>query len=167
MEQGYQVRAIQPGDNAAMAIIIRNSLEEFGAAKAGTVYFDPTTDHLFELFRDTPGSAYFILEVDGRVAGGAGIFPTDDLPAGTCELVKMYLHKDARNKGFGRKMITYCIDTAIALGYTQIYLESMPELNKAVSIYERFGFQYLPAPMGRSGHTGCDIWMLLPLTVSQ
>jgi putative acetyltransferase len=29
-----------------------------------------------------------------------------------------------------------------------------------VSVYEKFGFEYLQAPMGNTGHNGCDIWML-------
>jgi len=36
----------------------------------------------------------------------------------------------------------------------------MPELKKAVSVYEKFGFTYLDGPMGNSGHNGCDIWMI-------
>ena len=34
-----------------LAQIIRTSLAEFGANKPGTVYFDPTTDALYELFQ--------------------------------------------------------------------------------------------------------------------
>jgi putative acetyltransferase len=82
------IRNIQPGDNAALAVIIRNSLAEFGANKPGTVFFDPTTDALYELFQ-TPGSVYFIAEEEGKLLGGGGIFPTEGLPAKTCELVKM------------------------------------------------------------------------------
>jgi len=48
-------------------------------------------------------------------------------------------------------------------GYTQVYLESMPELAKAVSIYEKVGFKALDHPLGNSGHDGCDIWMLKTL----
>jgi putative acetyltransferase len=47
--------------------------------------------------------------------------------------------------------------------YTQVYLESMPELAKAVSIYEKVGFRLLENPLGNSGHCGCDIWMLKAL----
>ena len=49
------------------------------------------------------------------------------------------------------------------LGYRAIYLETMPELKKAIYIYEKMGFQYLKGPMGNSGHTGCDIWMIKTL----
>jgi len=155
-----QIRPIEPRDNAAIAAIIRSSLEEFGANKPGTVYFDDSTDHLFELFSQTEGSFYLVAENKGIVLGGAGIYPTQDLPEGTCELVKMYLNRDARGLGLGRKMISQCIDMAASLGYQQIYLETMPELKKAVSVYEKFGFTYLKSPMGNSGHNGCDIWML-------
>lgn len=154
------IRPIQPTDNAAMANIIRRSLEEFGANRPGTVYFDDTTDHLYELFQSTPNSVYFIAEKEGVLLGGAGIFPTEGLPDGTCELVKMYLSPDSRGMGLGRRMIDYCLQTAAANGYKSVYLETMPELKKAVSVYEKFGFSYLNGPMGNSGHNGCDIWML-------
>jgi len=157
------VRHIQPADNAAMAQIIRKALEEFGANKPGTVYFDDTTDHLFELFEAAPLSEYFVAEKEGVLLGGAGIYPTDALPEGTCELVKMYLSPAARGMGLGRSMINRCIEAAKAKGFQKVYLETMPELKKAVSVYEKFGFTYLPGPMGNSGHNGCDIWMLKKL----
>ena len=157
------IRAIEPRDNVAIANIIRRSLEEFGANHPGTVYYDDSTDHLFELFQSTPFSAYFIAEKDGQVLGGAGVFPTEGLPQGTCELVKMYLSPAARGLGLGRLMISRCMEVAVGKGFHSIYLETMPELKKAVSVYEKFGFEYLKAPMGNSGHTGCDIWMIRKL----
>lgn len=157
------VRHIKPHDNVAMAQIIRKALEEFGANKPGTVYYDDSTDHLFELFQSATLSEYFVAEKDGILLGGAGIYPTDALPEGTCELVKMYLSPAARGMGLGRSMIAKCIEAAKAKGFQQMYLETMPELKKAVSVYEKFGFTYLPGPMGNSGHNGCDIWMLRKL----
>ncbi|MEO0066043.1 MAG: hypothetical protein RI983_1369 [Bacteroidota bacterium] len=157
------IRPIQPADNAAIANIIRSALTEFGANKPGTVFYDDTTDHLFELFSSTPKSGYFIAEKDGVIVGGAGYFPTEGLPGTTCELVKMYLNASVRGMGLGRKMIDYVMSAAKEAGYEEVYLETMPELNKAVKVYEQFGFHYLEGPMGNSGHNGCDIWMLRKL----
>lgn len=154
------IRTIQQEDNAALAKIIRNALAEFGANKPGTVYYDPTTDHLFEVFNATPNSIYFIAEKNGEMIGGAGIYPTENLPDATCELVKMYLKPEARGFGLGRTLIEKCLLAAKDMGYKQVYLESMPELKKALSVYEKFGFEYLKGPMGNSGHIGCDLWML-------
>jgi len=160
MQESIIIRNIEPRDNVAIAKIIRDSLAEFGANKPGTVYYDESTDHLFELFNSTPGSIYFIAELNGEVVGGGGIYPTDGLPQGTCELVKMYLKTDVRGAGLGGKMIERCLSVAKELGYSNVYLETMPELKKALSVYEKFGFEYLAAPMGNSGHSGCERWMI-------
>jgi putative acetyltransferase len=137
-------------------------LAEFGANKPGTVFFDPTTDALYELFR-TPGSVYFVALDANQVIGGCGIFPTENLPEGTCELVKLYVDQSARGKGLGKLLLEKSMHWAKNNGYTQVYLESMPELSKAVSIYEKLGFKNLPGPLGNSGHDGCDIWMIKTL----
>jgi len=158
----YQIRAIRPSDNPTLAGIVRNTLAEFGANKPGTVYFDSTTDALYELFKQ-PGASYFVVEIDGKIAGGAGIYPTQGLPPDTCELVKMYLIPEARGLGLGRTLIEKSIELAKDLGYRKIYLETMPELRQALKVYARFGFEYLTQPMGNSGHTGCSLWMLKEL----
>lgn len=158
----YNIRPIQPQDNAIIATIIRSVLTEFNAAKAGTVYYDASTDDLHALF-SVPRAEYHVLEVDGKLVGAAGIYPTPNLPEGCCELVKLYILPQARGKGFGRKLIENCFDIARRNGYTQVYLETMPELKMAMSLYESCGFGYLPGPLGSSGHFGCDLWMLKTL----
>jgi putative acetyltransferase len=152
------IRKIEPKDNEALAKVIRTALAEFGANKPGTVYFDPTTDHLFELFQ-VPGGIYFVAEQDDNLLGGGGIFPTQGLPDKTCELVKLYLDAGSRGTGLGKKLLLKSMEWAKEYGYNQVYLESMPELAKAVSIYENVGFLRINQPLGNSGHDGCDIWM--------
>lgn len=157
------IRPIEPGDNKALAAIIRRTLKEFGANHPGTVYYDPTTDALYELFNSTKGAVYFVAENNGEIVGGGGIFPSSGLPADTCELVKMYLLPEVRGIGLGKKIIEACIRFAKENGYENIYIETMPELKQAMNTYEKFGFRYLDGPMGNTGHFGCELWMLLSL----
>lgn len=156
------IRQIQPADNPVIAKIIRDTLTEFGANHPGTVYFDPTTDALFELFRKEK-SVYNIAEVDGKIVGGGGIFPTEGLPADTCELVKMYLLPEARGTGLGTQLINRCLKQAKDYGFSRVYLETMNELKAALKVYERLGFSFLNGPMGNSGHFGCPLWMIRDL----
>lgn len=156
------IRPIEPSDNSQLAVIIRNTLAEFGANHPGTVYYDPTTDALYELFRQ-PRSAYFVAVKGNLILGGGGIFPTEGLPIDTCELVKMYLVPEARGIGLGKAIIVNCFKTAKELGFGKIYLETMPELKQALIVYEKFGFRYLDGPMGNSGHFGCERWMIKSL----
>jgi len=135
---------------------------EFGANHPGTVYFDNSTDHLYEVFR-ADRSYYFVAEMDGRIVGGGGIFPTSGLPVDTCELVKMYLLPEARGIGLGRSILEKCLESAREFGFSRVYLETMPELNLALKTYEKMGFTYLCSPMGDSGHFGCDLHMIRDL----
>jgi len=162
LQNKIRIRKIQPSDNSELAVIVRNTLTEFGANVPGTVFYDPTTDALFELFQ-TPKSAYFVAEADGKLLGGGGIYPTEGLPDDTCELVKMYLLPEARGIGLGRMLMERCLETARNYGFQQIYLETLPELNLAVKVYEKFGFEYLSAPLGDTKHFGCGLWMLKKL----
>lgn len=156
------IRTIQPADNQALAVIIRNALAEFGANKPGTVYYDATTDALYELFQKQ-GSIYFVAEKNNQLIGGAGIYPSPGLPPDTCELVKMYLHSAARGKGIGKMLIDKALQFASDAGYRKVYIETMPELRKAMSVYEKFGFKYLDGPLGNTGHFGCEVWMIKSL----
>ncbi len=162
MESTIIIRNILKTDNSALAKIVKGTLAEFGANHPGTVYYDSTTDALFELFQKDK-ALYNVVELNGEVVGGGGIYPTEGLPLDTCELVKMYLLPKARGLGLGKIMIEKCIEQAIQNGFKKIYLETMPELKQALSVYAKFGFEYLKGPMGNSGHTGCSLWMLKQL----
>lgn len=158
MTNKVYIRPIQVTDNAEIARIIKSVLTEFGANKPGTVFTDPTTDQLFELFQ-TPNSSYFIALENDKIIGGCGIFPTKGLPAGCVELVKLYITAEWRGKGIGYQLMEKCIAHAQALNFKEIYLETLPELHIAVGLYENMGFQYLEQPYGDSGHFACDLWL--------
>ena len=153
------IRPLEKKDNERLAAIIRNALTEFKANKPGTVYYDETTDHLFELFQSGKG-IYKVALLNDELVGGAGIYHTEGLDADTCELVKLYLAPCARGKGIAKELMTECLQAAKNAGYKKVYLETMPELTVAVPMYEKFGFTYLKGPLGNSGHNGCGIWMI-------
>lgn len=157
--QKFSIRNIRKEDNEPLAKVVRNTLAEFGANYAGTVFFDPTTDALYELFQKER-AVYFVAEIEDKIVGGGGIYPTEGLPADTCELVKMYLLPEGRGIGLGKTLIEKCITAAKEKDFKNIYLETMPELKQAMKVYSKFGFEYLKGPMGNSGHTGCSLWML-------
>lgn len=155
-------RPIKPEDNPTIAELIRTVFREFKIDMPGTVYTDPTTDHLYELFR-APKSCYWIAEENNEMLGGCGIFPTVGLPEGYAELVKFYLKSSARGKGIGRELMYRSINSAKNEGFTHLYLESFPELATAVGMYKQAGFEYIDHSLGNSGHFACNIWMVKKL----
>jgi putative acetyltransferase len=156
------LRPLQQSDNKEIASVIRTVFREFKIGRPGTVYTDPTTDDLFSLFQKN-GSAYWIAEDAGTIVGGCGIYPTDGLPDGCVELVKFYVAADQRGKGVGNMLMQKSFESALSFGYTQMYLESFPELSKAVSMYIRSGFVQIDHSLGNSGHFACNLWMVKDL----
>ncbi|PWS26676.1 GNAT family N-acetyltransferase [Pedobacter yonginense] len=155
-------RKIEQRDNTELAEVIRTILREFKIDKPGTVYTDPTTDHLSDVFT-AEKSVYWVAEEDGKLIGGCGIYPTAGLPDGCVELVKLYTAAEARGKGVGKMLMQKSIESAQHFGYNEVYLESFPELKTAISMYEKTGFKKLSAPLGNSGHFACNVWMLVVL----
>ena len=156
---GFNIRVVQRGDNAALARIIRQVFDEFDAPRTGTVFADPSTDHLFELFQ-YPGAVLWVGEQDGTLVGCCGIYPTEGLPPETVELVKFYVSASARGKGVGRALMEKSLGSARELGYRKCYLESLPDFDKAVRLYQQQGFRLLNQRWGNSGHSSCNIWMI-------
>ena len=157
-----KIRRIRETDNRSLAKMIREVFEEHEAPRSGTVYSDPTTDDLYRLFRH-PRSVLWVAELKGIPVGCSGVYPTDGLEEGCAELVKLYLSHHARGKGIGRKLLDSCIESARGLGYTSLYLESLPHFSRALGMYERAGFKNLEGPLGDSQHTTCNIWMIKEL----
>ncbi len=156
------IRKIEQSDNKDLAKIIREVFIEYGAPKKGTVYSDPTTDELSELFK-TDRSALFIVEKDKKLLGCCGIYPTNGLPEDCVEVVKFYLLAEGRGKGLGKALFEKCKNEAIELGFSKLYLESTPEFKEAIGLYKKLGFTQLNEPLGESGHFGCNIWFLKTL----
>lgn len=156
------IRKIEKSDNILIASVIRKTLEEFNMAKPGTVYTDPSTDHLFELFQKE-NSCFYVAEENNEILGSCGIYPTEGLPEGCAELVKFYVDKKVRGTGIGKELMNRCFQWAMENNYSQLYLESAPELEKAVGMYEKAGFKKLDHALGNSGHFSCTIWMLKTL----
>ena len=157
-----RIRPIAPADDAAVAHIIRTVMPEFGADGPGFAIHDPEVAAMSENYA-APGHAYFVVERDGRVIGGAGIAPlAGDVP-GVCELRKMYFLPEARGIGAGTAMMAVCLDFARQAGYRQCYLETLTGMDAAAKLYECSGFSRIPQPMGATGHFACNRFYLREL----
>jgi putative acetyltransferase len=72
--------------------------------------------------------------------GGLPLQSPDAVPA-TCELRKMYLHRDYRGKGHGRGLLEHALAEARRLGFRNVTLETASVLKEAIHLYEHYGFQ--------------------------
>jgi putative acetyltransferase len=162
MMKNASIRPITAADDAAMAAIIRTVMPEFGASGDGFAINDPEVDWMSRAYSE-PRHAYFVLEREGRVLGGAGVAPLAGGDEDVCELRKMYFLPEARGTGAGARMMSRCLDAAREAGFTRCYLETLCGMDGAMRLYERSGFQRIDGPMGATGHGGCNTFYLRAL----
>ena len=156
------LRSIEPNDNVAIRDLVRNVLESFGANREGFAALDPELDDMAAAYSASK-SRYYVLELERIVLGGGGVGPLEGAPPEYCELKKMYFLPEARGRGWGRKMIETCLADAQNLGYQFCYLETLATMETARYLYANYGFEPLNKPMGNTGHSGCDVWMMKEL----
>ncbi|HHR6207821.1 TPA: GNAT family N-acetyltransferase [Providencia alcalifaciens] len=154
-----QVRLIQPQDNPGIAAVIREVSAEHGlTADKGFAVADPILDTLYEVY-SKPRSAYWVVEMDGKIVGGGGISQVAGGDEHTAELQNSVL----RGKGLAKQIVLMSLEFAKQQGYTRCYLETTSELQAAIKLYEKLGFNFIDEPLGNTGHSDCEIRMLKTL----
>ncbi len=162
MPARFLIRPIEPRDDGVVAAIIHRVMTEFGAASAGFAIHDAEVDAMCVAYA-RPRCAYFVVEVGGEVVGGGGVAPLEHGAPDVCELRKMYFLPAGRGLGAGHAMMTRCLDAARAFGFRRCYLETLSGMDAAFALYRKHGFEPLDAPLGATGHHGCDHWFIRAL----
>jgi len=158
----WEIRLVRQSDNHILARVLREVLIEMNVPKQGTAFADPELDANYNAY-SVEKANYWVVCLGNHIKGGAGIAPLHDGPSGYCELQKMYFLPDARGKGLGNQMIQKCLTKAKSYGFTDCYLETMPNMIDAQKLYKKWGFTYIDHPLGNTGHCSCPVWMVKSL----
>lgn len=151
----YIVRKIEKKDDREIERIIRACLTEFGANRAGTAWTDPDLGRFSEIY-NTVGARYYVAEDEtGKLVGGAGVGELDGAE-GVCELQKMYCLPEVRGAGAARELMNAVLKYA-AEYYGVCYLETLENMTAAQKFYEKYGFQRIDEPLGKTAHFACDV----------
>ena len=86
---------------------------------------------------------FFIAQLDSKIIGSVAISKIDDEK---CELRKLYILKEHRNRGFGQILLDKAIDFALSNGYRKMELEVSQKHKQAISLYEQAGFTKSQTP---------------------
>lgn len=165
LARDYTLRPIERDDNPAVAALIRQVMSEFGAVGTGYSINDPEVDDMHGAY-PAPEAGFWVIERDGRILGCGGVGPLAGVGKDTCELRKMYFLPELRGLGLGTRLLNHCLAFARRAGYAQCYLETLASMHHARKLYAKHGFELLDAPMGATGHSGCNTWMIRRLDAS-
>lgn len=147
-------------DNASIATIIQTVSAEFGLGAAdGFAVGDAGLSHLYDVYQAQQGQYWVVVGEHNQVVGGGGVAPLQG-ESSVLEIQKMYFLPEARGQGFAAKILMQCFEWGHQHGYQRFYLETTSQLQAAIGLYERMGFQYLTHPLGNTGHSAaCEIYM--------
>ena len=158
LKANLKIRLIENKDNAVIADIIRLVMTEFKAVGCGYSINDAEVDDMYTAY-SPKRSAFYVVELDGRVLGCGGFAQLTGADEDTCELRKMYFKSELRGLGVGTKLLNLCLEEARGVGFRHCYLETMDTMEQAQGLYGKNGFQHLDKPMGNTGHSSCGTWM--------
>lgn len=89
-----------------------------------------------------PKGALLLAKLDGNYVGTVGLRESGPDVA---EMKRMYVLPEYQGRGIGNLLSKAFIEQAAQLGYSSIRLDSIPELDKALRLYQRLGFEEIEA----------------------
>jgi ribosomal protein S18 acetylase RimI-like enzyme len=89
------------------------------------------------------GELLLARDVEGRSRGCVGLRGIE--PIGCCEMKRLYVDPSARGAGLGSALVATVIQVAAARGYSEIRLDTLPSMTRALALYEEHGFRQIPA----------------------
>jgi putative acetyltransferase len=142
---------------------LRQLLREYAESLGTHVCFQTFDRELAELpgAYAEPGGRLLVARTGDQLAGCIALRP---LPGGAGELKRLYVRPDFRGHGLGKKLALRLIREAAVIGYSQLYLDTLPTMTEAAALYRSLGFQpvepYSPDPVAGA------IFLGLPLDVT-
>src|SRR5688572_25685345 len=105
-------------------------------------YAPPSGRLLFALHEDTPVGCVALQRVSDSRA----------------EMKRLYVPPSARGLGVGRRLVTETLAAAQAIGYSEVVLDTLPNMVEAQRLYQQFGFReiepYRPNPVVGARYLG-------------
>lgn len=86
------------------------------------------------------GATILLVIVDAHIVGTICLNP---LSKSTYEILKFAVVDGYKGLGIGKKLMQMCIDLSKQKGVETIILESSSKLEKALKLYEKFGFEHI------------------------
>lgn len=109
------------------------------------------------------GELFLARDAESRPVGCVGLRAIE--PAGCCEMKRLYVAPAARRTGLGGELVRTLIETAEAIGYREMRLDTLPTMTGAQTLYRKFGFEIM-APYYDTPVAG-TLFMRRPLTPEQ
>ncbi len=121
-------------------LVVKELFEEYWESFG----FPPTLQNFSLEVKRLPGD---YAAPDGRLALAgvgdeqAGCIALRRLDQQRCEAKRLYVRETFRGQGVGRALLEWLISEARQAGYSEMYGDTLPVMDRALALYERMGFE--------------------------
>lgn len=102
--------------------------------------FDNEINNLRAMYSE-PNGGLLLAKIDSIPAGVAGIRKFENK---ACELKRMFVKDEFRNKGIGKMLLSASVELAKKFNYEVIKLDTADFMNTAIKLYKENGFIEIP-----------------------
>ena len=129
------IRRYQAQDIEEVKRLHYSGLAQFGAE--ADPYHDNDLDDIEGIYINNHGDFLVGIVDDKIVAMGA----LKKVSSNQGEIKRVRVHRDYQKQGYGQKMLSFLIETAVGLGYTELRLDTIAGNTAAERLFTRLGFQ--------------------------
>lgn len=135
-----KIRDARDGDGEGLIALIEECYSEYEGC---VLDVDGEAPELREIAtaHAAKGGRFWVAESDGVILGSVGLVPNGD---GVYELKKLYVTKEARRMGLGKRLVSLAEVEAMSRGARAIELWSDTRFADAHRLYERRAYVRLP-----------------------
>jgi len=105
-----------------------------------------------------PAGVVLMAWSEDKAAGCVCLRPLEN---NICEMKRLYLRPDHRGAGQGRRLVERILAEARKRGYSRMVLDTVPQLQAAIGLYQSLGFVEIDAytfnPVPGVRFYGCDL----------
>lgn len=145
--EDFEIRTANPEDAAAIAAILAAAFVEYESLYTAEGYAATTPGEEVIRNRFTEGKTW-VAHVAGKIVGTVSVVPQPgprSEPESQSQPKSLYIRSmailpEARGHRIGEHLLSRIEDYALAHGFRRLTLSTTPFLNRAIRLYEKFGF---------------------------